>query len=56
MARARKLTRAEKICVSRAGFDPTQYLCEEVRDNILLLVNKKTGKRVFIATEEKNGI
>lgn len=52
MARARRLTRAEKIAVSKLGFDPTQYLCEEVRDNILLLVNKKTGKRVFIAIEK----
>ena len=49
MARARRLTRAEKICVSRAGFDPTAYWCIDVVGDVMQLVHKRTGKRLCVS-------
>lgn len=46
--RIKKLTRDQKIALSKLGLDPDNYRLIDRYDDGLLLLNRKTGKLEFL--------
>lgn len=44
----KKLTREQKIRVSKKGLNPADYLCVSQTDNNLVIQHRKTGKQELV--------
>ena len=52
MKRPRKLTRAEKIRLSAAGYEPSRYLFVRQQDGCEIYVDKHTGENMVFGKGE----
>lgn len=48
MPQLHRLTRSQKILLSKKGYNPDDYLLFRDMPNILILINKTNGKTVVI--------
>ena len=52
MKQPRKLTRAEKIRLSAAGYEPSRYLFVRQQDGCEIYVDKLTGEHLVFGKDE----